>query len=182
MAERNYTFYNKQARLLGTCTGHKLMPGKNVLSLTSALYQMITSNEQFQNWMALGWVSVEQIPEVKEEANRRAKETLLKQQKAARKKAEAAQKAADAAPNVVDLSEAPLAGEFVPESKPSLEPANPEHPDPAKALEGLTIVEATEVIEACSDGDLLAVWYDADGRRGIKQVVEKRLKELGLLE
>lgn len=50
---------NKQPRMLGTCTGRKLMPGKNKLDDVSEEEALkIVNNDQFKGWLRIGWVSV----------------------------------------------------------------------------------------------------------------------------
>lgn len=52
---------NKQARILGTCLGHKLLPGKNTLEdLDEKQIATIMQDDQFRGWQKLGWVAVRQ--------------------------------------------------------------------------------------------------------------------------
>jgi len=62
-------FNNKQPRLLGTCTGRRLMPGKNVFeisddgapgSISLVELQTIRADRTFQGWQKLAWVAVSQ--------------------------------------------------------------------------------------------------------------------------
>lgn len=74
----------------------------------------------------------------------------------------------------------PPAPEPTPEPAPEPAPA-PVSSDPRDALKELTLVEAEKVIVACEDPELLAEWYDADSRKGIKAMVESRLEDLDAL-
>jgi len=50
-------FNNKQARMLGTCTGRKLMPGKNAYDMSEEELQTILADDQFKGWQRLGWIA-----------------------------------------------------------------------------------------------------------------------------
>jgi len=118
------TIRNKTARMLGTCTGHKLVPGKNELDIPETHVQTILGNEQFKSWQKLAWVSVAQ-----------------------------------------EKAETPA-------------PAEAEKEDLSGALDDLNLQEASEMISACADAELLLVWHDRDKRKGVKQAIEDRVAEL----
>jgi hypothetical protein len=179
---REYTFINSQARMLGTSTGLKLMPGKNVFKLTEHVYRQTVNCQQFKNWCALGWVSYKQPEQVKAEALELARK-LTKQKKLKEEKEAAKKKKAEE--GVVDLTKETFGsnnGTFVPEAKadPKTTPGG-DLMDPADTLKNMTVPEAEKVIADCSDGELLATWYDNDSRKGVKQAAAERLKELDLL-
>jgi hypothetical protein len=53
---------NRQARILGLCTGHKLAPAPHPQELEMPQEQlaMLLSDQTFRSWQKLGWVSVVQ--------------------------------------------------------------------------------------------------------------------------
>jgi len=53
-----YLFVNKQPRILGLCTGHRLMPKRNMIEMSEAQYALATQNRHFQHWQKVGWVAV----------------------------------------------------------------------------------------------------------------------------
>ena len=72
-------FSNKQPRLLGTCTGRKLKPGKNLFDMEESELQKILQDQQFKNWQKLGWVAFIQgkIEVEKKEENKKPSDDLL---------------------------------------------------------------------------------------------------------
>lgn len=48
---------NRQPRFLGTCTGHRLVPGVNVLDMTEAQFNTLRQDAGFQSWQKLGWAA-----------------------------------------------------------------------------------------------------------------------------
>lgn len=54
----------------------------------------------------------------------------------------------------------------------------PPEPGLAGALEGVNVDEAEVMINTTTDQELLAVWHEKDGRKGVKKAIEARLAEL----
>jgi hypothetical protein len=72
---------NKQPRLLRTCTGRQLMPGKKVIEIEEGELQTILADATFKGWQKLAWVAIVQDkapsqPEKKEEDLSNALEEL----------------------------------------------------------------------------------------------------------
>lgn len=51
-------FTNRQPRILGTCTGRRLLPGRHQHSIGDKELATILACEQFKSWQKLGWVKV----------------------------------------------------------------------------------------------------------------------------
>lgn len=55
------TITNSQARILGTCTGRKLLPGKNKFTdMGEKEFATMLQDEGFRSWQKLNWVTVAQ--------------------------------------------------------------------------------------------------------------------------
>lgn len=59
-----------------------------------------------------------------------------------------------------------------------LEPDN----KPEDALSGVGLDQARIMIAACSDPELLLAWHEKDRRKGAKEAIEARMKEIGAIE
>lgn len=54
---------NRQPRVLGTCTGRRLLPGKNAYNGTPEELQKIVADLQFKSWQKLGWIVIINDPD-----------------------------------------------------------------------------------------------------------------------